>query len=83
MEVIELYSDKNWVLISKCMKDKFSPSQCNQHYYRVIHSNIKKAEWSKEEDELLLDMIEYYGYKWSIISRELVGRSDVQCRRIL
>jgi hypothetical protein len=75
---------QNWKSIAELMDNKYTPSQCSQHYNRVIQpSLLKKAKWDDEECEQLMEMYSIYGNRWSQISEFMYGRSDIQCRRIL
>ncbi|KAK8841601.1 hypothetical protein M9Y10_027226 [Tritrichomonas musculus] len=41
---------------------------------------IKKTDWSKEEDELLLNLHSEYGPKWKQISLKISGRTDINVK---
>jgi hypothetical protein len=43
-------------------------------------TKLTKGSWSKEEDNLLVDLMKQHGPKWSIISQSLPGRIGKQCR---
>jgi hypothetical protein len=58
-----------------------SKSQCSQRWARGLDPRIDKAAWSGREDSHLLELIAKHGEgNWSVISREIGTRSDVQCR---
>ena len=40
---------------------------------------IKKAKWSKEEDERLMELMQEHKGAWALIARHLPGRTDQQC----
>jgi len=56
-----------------------SPSQCYRRFL-AINPNIKKGKWTKEEDELLLSLIDQFGKSWSFISKIIKNRSSAQIR---
>jgi Myb-like DNA-binding domain len=41
----------------------------------------KGVKWTKNEDNLLKQLVEQYGEKWELISSELKDRSDIQCQQ--
>lgn len=43
-------------------------------YHNHLDSAIVTTEWSEREDQLLHDLHEEYGNKWSSISQNLPGR---------
>lgn len=49
--------------------------QCRERYNNHLRPEIKKGEWSEDEDQILLSMNELYGNKWTLIAQYLPGRS--------
>jgi hypothetical protein len=78
----QLYEYKgigDWKLISSYIKNK-SPANCKERYLNHLASSLKHEEWSTEENERLLKLIEKYGKKWTMMSEELIGRSPTQIK---
>jgi hypothetical protein len=72
---------ENWTAISKFVGNGRSRTQCSQRWYRGLNPNISKDQWSSEEEERLLSLVDTSGItSWTEIARKLGGRSDVQCR---
>jgi myb proto-oncogene protein len=42
---------------------------------------LKGVKWTKHEDSLLKSLVEQYGEKWDMISKQIPDRSDVQCQQ--
>lgn len=42
---------------------------------------LKGVKWTKHEDSLLKSLVEQYGEKWDLISKQIPDRSDVQCQQ--
>lgn len=75
------YGTDQWTAVAQFVGNKRKRSQCAQRWNRGLNPRIKKALWSNEENQKLLDLIEKYGNKsWTKISSEIGDRSDVQCR---
>jgi hypothetical protein len=55
--------------------------ESNNNSIIFITKKIKKVvTWSKEEDDILLELAEKYSYKnWKGISENLEGRTPIQC----
>lgn len=51
--------------------------QCRERWNNVLDPNLKKTNWSAEEDQIILIMQKQVGNKWSEIAQKLVGRADV------
>lgn len=41
----------------------------------------KGVKWTKQEDNLLKQMVEQYGEKWELIASEFKDRLDIQCQQ--
>lgn len=72
---------ENWTSISKFVGNARTRSQCSQRWYRGLDPAICKDQWTKEEEQKLVDLINTHGDKsWTKISSKMGNRSDVQCR---
>jgi hypothetical protein len=49
---------------------------CYSRYRRILMST-KERSWSKEEEDLLLDLINRFGEKWKLISSKMVSKSPI------
>lgn len=91
LELIREHGDKNWVTISKLMKTR-TRTQCRLKYSQMkINQNanprsessseegFRKGRWTDEENELFTKLLEKYGRKWALISKEMKTRTRLQC----
>ncbi|KAL7112147.1 hypothetical protein ACP275_05G134000 [Erythranthe tilingii] len=77
---VERFKGKNWKKIAECFKDR-TDVQCLHRWQKVLNPDLVKGPWSKEEDEIMIELVERYGpKKWSTISQHLPGRIGKQCR---
>ena len=78
---VETHGVQNWHLIASLVGNNRTASQCSQRWHRVLDPNIAKTNWSREEEQKLIDLVGKFGTRaWTRISGEMGNRSDVQCR---
>lgn len=68
--------DWKWSKISELLKLSRSGKQCRERYNNHLRPDIKKGNWSMEEDKMILEMKDLYGNQWTRIAKFLPGRSD-------
>jgi hypothetical protein len=72
---------ENWTSIAAFVGNGRSRSQCSQRWYRGLNPSVVKGQWSKEEEERLVELVRSSGdQSWTKIALQLGNRSDVQCR---
>ncbi|KAI4316144.1 hypothetical protein L6164_024151 [Bauhinia variegata] len=77
---VQRFKGKNWKKIAECFKDR-TDVQCLHRWQKVLNPELVKGPWSKEEDEIIIDLVNKYGpKKWSTIAQHLPGRIGKQCR---
>ncbi|KAL1552415.1 hypothetical protein AAHA92_13215 [Salvia divinorum] len=77
---VQRFKGKNWRKIAECFKDR-ADVQCLHRWQKVLNPELVKGPWSKEEDEVIVEMVDKYGpKKWSTIAQHLPGRIGKQCR---
>jgi myb proto-oncogene protein len=88
-EIIPRLGTQSWVDIAKELVDSMKKNhgqdpkgpqrtckQCRQRWTNFLDPSVRRAQWTKEEDDKILEMVKLYGHKWSDISRQLNGRSE-------
>ncbi|KAL6874676.1 hypothetical protein ACP4OV_013341 [Aristida adscensionis] len=79
-KAVQAYQGKNWKKIAECFPDR-TDVQCLHRWQKVLNPELVKGPWSKEEDEIIVQMVNKYGpKKWSTIAQALPGRIGKQCR---
>ncbi|KAF3441924.1 hypothetical protein FNV43_RR15839 [Rhamnella rubrinervis] len=77
---VQHFKGKNWKKIAEFFKDR-TDVQCLHRWQKVLNPELIKGPWSKEEDEVIIALVNKYGAKkWSIIAEALPGRIGKQCR---
>ena len=71
------YGLNQWSRISSLLQRK-SAKQCKQRWYEWLDPSIKKTEWTRAEDEKLLQLSRVFPSQWRTIA-PFVGRTPTQC----
>ena len=78
---VQVHGTANWPVVATVVGGGRTRSQCSQRWHRGIDPKISKCNWSREEEQKLLDAVQTFGNKaWTRIAVEMKNRSDVQCR---
>lgn len=73
---LENGDDGKWSHIAKQMNINRTGKQCRERYHNHLKPEIKKGNWTKEEDALIIELSKKIGNQWARISKFLPGRSD-------
>ncbi|XXG63615.1 hypothetical protein AAC387_Pa05g1758 [Persea americana] len=77
---VQRFKGKNWKKIAEYFTDR-TDVQCLHRWQKVLNPELVKGPWSKEEDDLMIELVGKYGpKKWSTIAQALPGRIGKQCR---
>eukprot|EP01132_Coremiostelium_polycephalum_P002654 gene2654-3294_t len=80
IKAVNQHNQRNWKKIAEHFPDR-TDVQCHHRYQKVLHPNLVKGAWTKEEDDKVRELVETYGArKWSDIAQHLKGRMGKQCR---
>lgn len=72
--------DEMWVYIATQMPGR-DELQCANRWNTMLDPSLIKGPWTKEEDDLMIQLVGRYGAKnWSMIAEHLKGRIGKQCR---
>ncbi|GMT05566.1 hypothetical protein PENTCL1PPCAC_27740, partial [Pristionchus entomophagus] len=74
----------SWTMIADKLGTRRTPWQCFEKYKSEIASEILKREWTQEEDERLLKLVESLQLngvvQWDKVTYHMAGRTRQQCR---
>jgi len=71
------YGLNQWSRISSLLVRK-SAKECKARWQEWLDPNIKKTEWSREEEEKLLHLSKIFPCQWRTIA-PMIGRTPQQC----
>lgn len=80
-QVIELVGKygQSWAVVASMMEGR-TGKQIRDRYLNKLKPDIKKADWTPEEDRALLGLYYQIGHKWSKIATYLPGRTEGQVK---
>ncbi|XP_076883619.1 transcription factor MYB4-like [Bidens hawaiensis] len=73
---IQRYGHWNWSLLPKFACVSRCGKSCRLRWMNYLRPNMKHGNFSKQEDDLVIDLHNKLGNKWSTIATKLPGRSD-------
>ena len=74
-KLVAVHGSSNWIKIASLMEDRNS-RQCRERWLNYLSPKLNKSEWTEEEDEFLLEMIQHTGKHWVKIASFFPGRTD-------
>lgn len=74
-KLVAKFGGHNWSIISSFMKDRTS-KQCRDRYSNYLTPGYFQGEWSKGEDNLLIQLYNQFGPKWTFMQKYFKGRSS-------
>ena len=65
----------HWSVIASYLEGR-AGKQCRERWHNHLCPNVRKEEWSPEEDGMIMELVQRYGTKWSKIVKLMPGRTD-------
>mmetsp|Transcript_26245 Transcript_26245/g.26493 ORF Transcript_26245/g.26493 Transcript_26245/m.26493 type:complete len:415 (+) Transcript_26245:36-1280(+) len=75
LRLVEDHGSINWSIIAENFEGR-TGKQCRERYNNHLQPDIKKGDWTPEEDLIIVEMQAKYGNHWSKITKMLPGRTD-------
>jgi len=72
-ELVKKYGPRKWTFIASGLPGR-KAKQCRERWHNHLHPDISKAEWTEQEDRIILEMHQSMGNKWSLMTKKLPGR---------
>ena len=72
---VEMYGAKKWSRCSDFIQGR-SGKQCREHWVNKLDPELKKGNWTTEEDEKIFQLYQVHGSSWAKIEKHLPGRTE-------
>lgn len=76
-KLVKQHGPKDWSVIASLMAHHGRyrlGKQCRERWFNHLSPDVRKAAWTKEEDDIIIDYHQKWGNKWTAISKLLNGR---------
>jgi hypothetical protein len=75
--LFEVIGIVDWKAIASKMPkmNQRTAKSCKERYLNYLSPSVENKAWTIEDDNLLLELIEKHGKKWSFISEIMIGKS--------
>lgn len=47
-----------------------------RRWHNHLCPSVNKEDWTEEEEQLILQLVQQWGTKWALIAKQLPGRTD-------
>lgn len=74
LNAVNRFGAKKWTDVAKCVPNR-SSKQCRERWYNRLSPNVKHDPFEPWEDDLIVTKQKELGNRWSVIARQLSGRS--------
>jgi hypothetical protein len=80
MEAMKMHGKDCWAVVATLVPGR-ADKQCRSRWVQTLdHANVKKGQWTPEEDAKLAESVKKHGKNWVAVAKLVPGRTNEQCR---
>nr|QMX78321.1 PaGL1-like2 [Platanus x hispanica] len=80
MDYITVHGEGRWNRVAKMAGLNRCGKSCRLRWINYLNPNVKRGDFSEEEDDLIIRLHNLLGNRWSLIAGRLPGRTDNQVK---
>nr|QMX78320.1 PaGL1-like1 [Platanus x hispanica] len=80
MDYIKVHGKGRWNRVAKMTGLKRCGKSCRLRWINYLSPNVKRDDFSEEEDDLIIRLHNLLGNRWSLIAGRVPGRTDNQVK---
>jgi hypothetical protein len=77
---MQKYGMNNWERVASLI-DTHSARECKDRWYQFLDPTINKGEWSRAEEEKLVEYHDLFPEQWAVIASQIERRTAWQCEQ--
>ena len=75
IELVSIHGACNWDTLAKNIPSR-TGKQCRERFINTLDPRVKRGNWTAEEDQLILELYDVVGSRWTEMAKYLPGRTD-------
>lgn len=79
VSLVKTYGTDQWNKIAQILTNK-TPKQCKDRWNNYLNPTFKHKSWTLDDDQILIDLYNKYGPKWTVLSKAVGTRSASEMR---
>ncbi|KAI9352811.1 Homeodomain-like protein, partial [Obelidium mucronatum] len=80
VEAVNIHGLNSWTKVSGHVETR-NDAQCRERYLNTLNPDLKRGDFSKQENDLLLELVAKHGPKWAKVATDMRTRTAKMCKR--
>jgi len=75
MSLVKIHGKKDWSIVASELGTARTAKACRDRYHNQLDPQIKRGDWSEDEDNMIIELHETLGNQWTKIAKHMKGRT--------